>query len=629
MFGKFKGILGQPGRGPAPEAPKAQPRPGRPAAAPVAAAARTAARSAPAHTGEPDLAVADVMPLRGIGSSRPVPAAPAPSAARAVAPSARAATSDISENPEELALLDQFEGKVLTAENGGIQLQKGYRQFIAALEDGTLLVAKSHQATQAVSGARAMIQRSNFREKRTLLVKMEDIRKIYEADAKRRGLKDSGSDTATMQKAVIELIAAAAASRCSDIHVEVKRFEAQIFMRSDGVIAKVRDMPSATAQDFCQAAFNMADASDASYKPFEFQGARITSLKTPLPEGVQAVRLQFNPLPDGGRYLVARLLYAQKVGKQADIDELGYTKGQIFQIKRMRRKPIGINIISGPTGSGKSTTLQRSLDAALRDVNYEKNVITVEDPPEYEILGARQLPVTNVKTEAERKEAFRAAIAASLRSDPDIVMIGEIRDIASASLAFQAAMTGHQVWASLHANSALAILDRLRDMGVEIYRLSDETLVTGLIGQRLVRVMCPHCKIPFRQGIEEGILGADKAKIVCDAIGEDLAESRLFVGNAKGCEHKCRMGYTGRTVVADVIQTDRAFMEFYGQGNKTKAYEYWLESLDGVTMPENALLKSVQGFVDPREVEDKVGLIDEIDPKRFARLVAELDAQNT
>jgi general secretion pathway protein E len=456
---------------------------------------------------------------------------------------------------------------------------------------------------------------------------MEDIRKVYDADARRRGLKDTGSDTATMQKAVIELIAAAASSRCSDIHVEVKRFEAQIFLRSDGVMAKLRDMPSATAQDFCQAAFNMADASDASYKPYEFQGARITSLKTPLPEGVQAVRLQFNPLPDGGRYLVARLLYAQKVGKQADIDELGYTRNQIFQIKRMRRKPIGINIISGPTGSGKSTTLQRSLDAALRDVNYEKNVITVEDPPEYEIVGARQLPVTNVKTEDERKEAFRAAIAASLRSDPDIVMIGEIRDFASASLAFQAAMTGHQVWASLHANSALAILDRLRDMGVELYRLSDETLVTGLIGQRLVRVLCPHCRLPFQKGIDDGILPADRARIVCDAIGEDMARSRVFVGNPKGgCAHKCRSGYTGRTVVADVIQTDRNFMEMYGKGEKTKAHAYWLEHLEGVTMPENALLKCVSGLVDPREVEDKVGLIDEISPERFRTLVAAHDA---
>jgi len=621
MLGRFKGVLGRT-EAPAPAPPKAGPRPGKPA--PGIAPQRTQPRAQErAPTAEVADAGDEVMPLRGIGSGSRGFATPA----RPVQPRAVVPVTDISESAEALAELDLFEGKVLTGESGGLPLPKNYRQFIAALDDGTLLVAKSHQASQAVSGARAIIQRANFRDQRILLVKLEDIRKVYHADARRRGLKDTGSDTATMQKAVIELIAAAAANRCSDIHVEVKRFEAQIFMRSDGVMAKVRDMPSATAQDFCQAAFNMADASDASYKPYEFQGARITSLKTPLPEGVQAVRLQFNPLPDGGRYLVARLLYAQKVGKQADIDELGYTANQIFQIKRMRRKPIGINIISGPTGSGKSTTLQRSLDAALRDVNYEKNVITVEDPPEYEIVGARQLPVTNVKTEDERKEAFRAAIAASLRSDPDIVMIGEIRDFASASLAFQAAMTGHQVWASLHANSALSILDRLRDMGVELYRLSDETLVTGLIGQRLVRVLCPHCRLPFAKGVSQGVLPTDRASIVCEALGEEVAERRVFVGNpAGGCENKCRGGFTGRTVVADVIQTDRTFMEYYGRGDKTKAHAYWLDKLEGVTMPENALLKSVSGLVDPREVEDKVGLIDEIDPDRFRALIAAHDA---
>src|SRR3546814_20284904 len=122
----------------------------------------------------------------------------------------------------------------------------------------------------------------------------------------------------------------------------------------------------------------MADASDASYKVFEYQGARVSDLNTNLPEGVRAVRLQFNPLPNGGRYMVARLLYAQASAVGSDIDTLGYSPVHIVQIKRMRRKILGMNIISGPTESGKPTTLQRALSAALAANRGQVTVINIE-----------------------------------------------------------------------------------------------------------------------------------------------------------------------------------------------------------------------------------------------------------
>lgn len=560
----------------------------------------------------------DPVPAKGIGmppatrSTAPVPVVPH------AAPVARVPVRDASE--EDIQELDNFSGAILTAETGGnITIGNSARRYLAALDNGILLIAKSERMSSAVTNAQNVLLRAGYRHSLVLLVDIGVIRRQYDSYARRTGGSTHAVDSAQMQRMVIELIRAAAAGRCSDIHITVRRFEAEIRVRSDGVMTKLRDLVAPVALDLCQAAFNMADASDATYKQLEYQGARITSLKTAnLPESVQAVRLQFNPLPDGGRYCVMRLLYAQKVDSKDDVDRLGYSAQQIGQIKRMRRKPSGINVISGPTGSGKSTTLQRSIGAGLYECKFEKNVVTVEDPPEYEITGAAQLPVTNVKTEEERREAFRQAITASLRSDPDIVMIGEIRDGASASLAFQASMTGHQVWASLHANDAFGILDRLHDMGVELYRLSDYTLVTGLIGQRLVRTLCRKCSLSFEEGVRRQFVAEDIVDSVTKLAGADLGKVRF--ANPDGCEH-CRSGYSGRTVVAEVILPDQKFMEFVAERRKIEAKAYWREHLNGVTMVEHAMTKVMAGEVDPREVEDKVGLIDEIDFERFPAIL--------
>ena len=184
-------------------------------------------------------------------------------------------------------------------------------------------------------------------------------------------------------------------------------------------------------------------------------------------------------------------------------------------------------------------------------------------------------------------------------------MIGEIRDEASAKLAFEGAMSGHQVWASLHANDALSILDRLRDMDVELYKLADPTLVTGLIGQRLMRALCPHCKIPL-----EMVLEYEDDRLVRSQrkpSGKDRREhySKIFIANHNGCDH-CKAGTGGRTVAAETIVPNLEFMDFVRQDRKVDAFNYWLDKLNGLTMLEHATQKMLAGLVDPREVESKV-----------------------
>lgn len=523
---------------------------------------------------------------------------------------------------EMIAELLKWDGDVPTAPGGVIETTEEQRLHCAYLGNGTMLVTKLDPLNPQVMQVRYALRRANRPIRIEYLVELDIIRKIYEATERRTGGARSRAGTTEMQAEFLKLISEAAGRRCSDIHVKVERYEAEVRVRADGVMQHLRQLPAAFASDLCAAAFNMADASDSSYRPYEYQGARVSDVNQPLPDGVQAVRLQFNPLPNGGRYMICRLLYASSdAADSGDIDTLGYNKVHVEQIKRMRKKTFGINVVSGPTGSGKSTTLQRALSALMREKRGTINVITIEDPPEYVIAGAAQLPVTNAATDEERNEKFRQAISASLRSDPNIIMIGEIRDRASSALAFAAAMTGHQVWASLHANDSISILDRFRDQEVDDYKLSDHTLVTGLIGQRLIRRLCEKCKIPFHEANANGVIDYELAEEVIRITGDRSAE--VFVANECGCDH-CRGGYSGRVVIAECIVPDQVFMEHIRRRDKDGAVKYWLSQLDGLTMLEHAVQKMVKGWADPRDVEDTAGMLSEFDIERrkevFGRL---------
>jgi type II secretory ATPase GspE/PulE/Tfp pilus assembly ATPase PilB-like protein len=531
-------------------------------------------------------------------------------------------TPIIEANDEQIKEILAFRGRVLTAPGGPIETSSAQRTLIAILDNGVVICSKDDPMNAHVMAVKSVAKRQGVQFRYERYTDLDVIRKVYEAAEGRDNANGTRqADSAQMQKEFIELVRAASETGASDIHIIVERFEAILRFRINGVMKTIRQIPAARAADMLQAAFNMADASDPSYKPYDYQGARVSELNAPLPEEVQAVRLQFNPLAGGGRYMIARLLYKKSSVPGQDIDTLGYSPIHIRQIKQMRKMPYGINIISGPTGSGKSTTLQRALSALMEEKKFEVNVITIEDPPEYVITGAAQLPVTNAQTDEERNEKFRQAISASLRSDPDIIMIGEIRDRASSALAFAAAMTGHQVWASLHANDAISILDRFRDQHVEVYKLTDHTLVTGLVGQRLVRRLCDHCKLPLDMVVEyedERIIHKDFVNDLRYAFGEDMF-SRICIANENGCEH-CNSGYQGRNVVAEVILPDLGFMNLIRDGKKEEALKYWLDHLDGMTMLEHSMQKILEGLADPRDVEGKIGVFAQFDITRRKKI---------
>ena len=327
--------------------------------------------------------------------------------------------------------------------------------------------------------------------------------------------------------------------------------------------------------------------------------------KLMLPHNVLAIRLQFNPIAFGSQYLVMRILYADdNPDGNDDLAALGCGEYEQDLFFRLRAAPVGLNIVAGPTGSGKSTLLQRNMIKLIKEKNGEINLLTVEDPPEYPIPGARQMPVTNANTEEEKTVQFTLALSAALRSDPDVLMVGEIRSLATASLTFKGALSGHLVWATLHANSAPAIVTRLRDMGVQSYMLSDPELLKGLISQRLFRKLCPYCRVPVKERLDNPAV-----KRLRTALGDFGVENTYLKG--PGCKFCEGRGIKGRLGVQEMILPDGTFLELMIAGETRKAIDYWTGDLNGRTLKDAALERMLKGLIDLDEVERWCGLLDQ------------------
>ena len=493
------------------------------------------------------------------------------------------------------------EKKPLTASGAPLDRGEKIRSIASYFSNGRFLVSKSHQNDPLVLSLLAEIKILGYPDPVIEPTEINRVQASYDESAGLghfRGKKDE----ARMRREVLELVGEMAKVRASDIHIVVYEQSCVVRARIDGSMEHIAEWPPEYGHSFCAAAFTMADASDVNYQPYEYQGARVSNRRDlQLPPGVISLRLQFNPTVYEGRAMIIRLLYATDDKTAGDVSGLGFTSEQLEDFEFLRQKPFGINIVAGPTGHGKSTTLQRNIISILQEHRYNIAFYTVEDPPEYPIPGAVQMPVTNASTAEERAIAFTKAISAAMRSNPDRIMIGEVRDAASASLAFEASMTGHQVWTTLHANDALTIPFRLRDLKVEEFKLSDPDLLTGLISQRLVRILCPHCaKRVDEEHLSNGLL-ARLQRI-------DIDPSQLRVHNPEGCE-KCGQGngYKGRSVIAEIIIPDAKFMQYIRNDDKVSAEKYWLTHLNGRNLMEHMIDRVRAGEVSPIDAEHILG----------------------
>ncbi|WP_175794923.1 GspE/PulE family protein [Burkholderia ambifaria] len=538
------------------------------------------------------------------------PAAPAgPALAPVARPrepvlSAVAAAAAASVQPAQTASQSQPPGQALPlaavarplSDSGEFAASDEERKFLCLLDDGTLLVAEGHEMNPFVLSYCARLERLNCHYT-TRLVTLDAIRRSYQGP--RRDGSAERIDHTRMQVLAKNLIARACDERASDIHIRVNRFSTEILFRIHNELVRISEQTREYGERLLATLYAaMSSVSDNTYKPNERQDAAIGD-RDKLPDRLFGVRIATAPTSVGS-VMVLRLLY-NDAGEATALTELGFTVAQANAFELLAQQPHGMNIISGPTGSGKSTTLQRVLTKQLREMAGSIHVITVEDPVEYPIEGAVQTPVVNAPTEEARSLAFAAAIANAMRLDPDTIMIGEVRDRASAQSALRAAMTGHQVWTTVHANGALAIVDRLVDLGLPIAMVTDESLVTGLISQRLAKLLCPHCSRPLAEVMAQLDMGL--VARVKRAVGARFDAVRVA---GPGCPH-CKNGTVGRTVVAEVVRTDATFCELLRAGRKPDAQAYWLSELAGQTVAQHALEKVAAGLIDPRMAERVVG----------------------
>jgi len=214
------------------------------------------------------------------------------------------------------------------------------------------------------------------------------------------------------------------------------------------------------------------------------------------------------------------------------------------------------------------------------------------------------MPVTNAMMEEAKDREFTKALSAALRSDPDSLMIGEIRTLAAADLAFRGALSGHSVWTTLHTNSAPAILMRLKDIGVEDFKLQDPSIMKALMAQRLFRKLCPQCRLKASQA-----LNTPSVQRLRKAFGDDALEQCYVRG--PGCEACDMRGVIGRTVVGEFLLPDATFLDLSIRGESNKALAYWVNDLGGVTLREAAISRMLAGIVDVDEVERWTGLLDQ------------------
>ena len=507
------------------------------------------------------------------------------------------------------------DNKLITAHGSELSITDETRRLLALFSDGTYFVSQDHRFDGLVYNFEKTIKRRKIKINPPQYVSQNEINAIYAYAERGSGfakVSDEDRDLMQIQIDFINIVSRAAMQKVSDVHVVVADSTIVMF-RINGMMVRQMEYNREWGESFVRAVFASSDISDSNYAQNEFQGAqklgetplRGSNGKLMLPHNVLAIRLQFNPIAFGSQYLVMRLLYADdNPNGSSDLRALGFGEREEKLFYRLRAAPVGLNIIAGPTGSGKSTTLQRNMIKLLQEKNFELNLITVEDPPEYPIPGARQMPVTNANDEESKEIEFTKALNAALRSDPDVLMVGEIRSLSAAELTFKGALSGHGVWTTLHANSAPAIITRLRDMGMQPYLLGDPELMKGLISQRLFRRLCPYCRKSVKERQQD--LSFERLQM---ALGEYGVENTYIRGEGcKRCGHK---GFNGRMCVPEIILPDAMFLQLMINGDTKRAIDYWISELDGRTLRDAAIERMLKGYIDLDELERWCGLLDQ------------------
>ena len=379
---------------------------------------------------------------------------------------------------------------------------------------------------------------------------------------------ESASGDPPVVKLVRVIITKAVQQRASDIHIQPEEKLVRVRYRIDGVLRDAMQIPkSAQLPTISRIKVISGMKIDQKYAP---QGGRIS-----MRFGGRPYDFRVSTLPSQhGEKVVMRVL--DKGSVTTDLSKLGFSTQVQEQFEKLILRPHGIVLATGPTGSGKSTTLY----AALARINTsDKNTITAEDPVEYEMSGLTQCAVNE-----QAGMTFSSILREMLRQDPDILMVGEVRDRETAVIATEAALTGHMVLSTLHTNDAAGAIPRLVEMGVEPYLVASS--LSGVLAQRLVRKICLHCKVPYTPPPD--------ALAIAGIQVEDVEHLQFYTG--EGCS-QCEGGYRGRVGLYELLVVDDTVRELTLQGAPAHVIrQHAIEKQGMVTLKGDAISKVLQGI---------------------------------
>jgi len=402
-----------------------------------------------------------------------------------------------------------------------------------------------------------------------------DYRKTYDLSVKEPlpGITEDAPAAKLFDLVMIQAIK----DRASDIHIEPDEKALRIRLRIDGFLYEFLTLPKQVHPSLTSRIKVLAEMDIA-----ETRLPQDGNLNVKLDNRGFEIRVSTFPTIYGEN-VVLRIL--DQTSSLMKLEDLGFTENMLIRYKQLIKKPNGIILVTGPTGSGKTTTLYASLNMIN---SLEKNIITIEDPVEYRLALIRQTQV-NLKAGI----TFAKGLRSILRQDPDVVMVGEIRDLETAEVTVQAALTGHMVVSTLHTNDAPEAITRLKDIGVEPYLISSS--VIGVLAQRLIRIICPQCRVPYQT--DQSMLA--KLSEYFPELKEPIT---LYKG--KGCKNCKQSGYWGRTGIFELLIVDDRIKQLIAEKASPQIIRETARETRGmISLRDDGLKKVLKGITTLEEVD--------------------------
>ena len=508
------------------------------------------------------------------------------------------------ESQEQLALLEQYASatntKVLNSQNDLDTKDKPMEEiFNWCTEQGSIVVLKSaiilssNPTSRTVQNCKSLLLSKGIHPGQIFAATQSLISLILdsgEEDAIKTPKGENTTAFSDQQKHLRDLVFEAVLQDVSDIHIQVRQTYTKIRMRQHGELRVYAEWSEKLGREIASVAFNKeTDHATSHFNPTVPQDASM-----PLKIQGKDIRLRLASVPAHGGFDMVMRILATGEDRAKTLEDLGYTTAQVDIIKMAMRLPFGAIIVAGPTGSGKTTTLA----AAMEMVENTAKLYSIEDPVEKVIEEATQVPVNTEKED----RSFASMGRAALRMDPDVIVLGEMRDEDTARVMVRASITGHLVLTTLHTNRATAIITRLVDMGISPVLLSDSSVLRCLVCQRLSPKVCPDCSIPVRSSPKHQPYIPDWEVV----LGKDIINAARARG--PGCEKCHHSGVGGRTVVAEVIWVDEPGRHFI-QNRDTLGWEKYLKENGWADFSGRAVQLIKEGVCDPFDAEKVVGPI--------------------